>query len=137
MSRKSAIVISLLIVIAAATYGVFQVPGFFVNVSSAASPGWDNINIIYYNPTQDDAAKYLAQAATELKTNLEQVAGKTFTIDTTTSPATGIYLDVNPKHPELAARNEEAFKLLSDASGLHITGKTPLAVRHGAYTLLE
>src|SRR3989344_4545400 len=125
MSRKSAIVVSLLIVIAAATYGLFQLPGVFVNVSNAASPGWDNINIIYYDPAQDNAAKYLQQAATELKTNLEQVAGKTFTIDTTTSPSTGIYLKVDPTHPELATRNEESFKLFSDSSGLHIIGKIP------------
>src|SRR3990167_1854256 len=84
MSRKSAIVVSLLIVIAAATYGLFQVPGVFVNVSSAASPGWDNINTIYYDASQDNSAEeFLQQAATELKTNLEQVAGKNFTIITT------------------------------------------------------
>src|SRR3989304_7394615 len=130
MSHKSAIVVSLLIVIAAATYGLFQAPSVFVNVSNAASPEWANINIIYYDSTQDDAAKYLAQAATELKKNLEQVAGKTFTIDTTTSPATGIYLKVDPAHPELAARNEESFKLFSDASGLHLTRKTPPAGGH-------
>src|SRR3990170_5342120 len=82
MNRKSAIVVSLLIVIAAATYGLFQLPGVFVNVSNAASPEWANINIIYYDPTQDGSAeKFLQQAATVLKANLEQVAGKTLTID--------------------------------------------------------
>lgn len=35
------------------------------------------------------------------------------------------------------SKNDEAFKLYFDSNGVYITGKTPIAVRHGAYTLLE
>ena len=100
--------------------------------------GWGAIDTIYYNPSQDDPTNaFLAQAATELRDELQKV-GKTLTITTASAPPSGsIYLEVNPTHPDLASRDEEAFKLYSDANGIYITGKTPLAVRHGAYTLLE
>ena len=34
-------------------------------------------------------------------------------------------------------RISNQFKLFSDTNGIYITGKTPLAVRHGAFTVLE
>ena len=105
--------------------------------AQAAFPGWSKIDTIYYDPSQDDPDNlYLEQAATELKTHLEQVQG-TYTISTTTPPVTGIVLTVNPSHPQLTNRNEEAFYLFSDSNQITITGKIPLAVRHGAYALLE
>jgi len=104
----------------------------------AAVPSWDKLTNIFYDSTQEDPDNgYLKQAATELKTHLEQSSSLTFTITTASPPSTGIYLSVNPSHPDLTSRNEEAFKLLSDSTGLHVIGKSPVAVRHGAYTLLE
>lgn len=100
--------------------------------------GWDAVSTIYYNPAQDDADNhYLQQAATELRDNLQEV-GETLTITTSSRPASGsIYLEVNSSHPDLIGRNDEAFKLFSDSNGIYIAGKTPIAVRDGAYTLLE
>jgi hypothetical protein len=100
--------------------------------------GWDAIDTIYYDPTQDDPTnKFLEQVATELRDDFQKV-GKTLTIATSSRPDSGsIYLEVNSNHPDLTGRNDEAFKLYSDANGLYITGKTPLAVRHGTYTLLD
>lgn len=101
-------------------------------------PGWGGINTIYYNAAQDNATnKFLVKAAAELRDNLQKT-GKTLTITTASRPVSGsIYLEVNPAHPELAGRGDEAFKLYADANGIYITGKTALAVRHGAYALLE
>ena len=101
-------------------------------------PGWDTIDTIYYDPSQDDPDNgFLEQAATEIKTHLEQVATTTFTIDTETPPGIGVFLSVDSSLPELADKNDEAFKLYTDGAGIHVVGKTPIAVRHGAYTLLE
>jgi len=120
--------------------------GFASTPVQAAVPSWDNLTTIFYDPTQDGAeydyygktiGNYMEEAASELKSNLEQVSGKTFTIDTSEPPSQGIYLRVDPNNVELVSKNEEAFKLFTDESGIHITGKTPIAVRHGAYTLLE
>ena len=98
--------------------------------------GWDAIDTIYYDPAQEDPNNnFLGQAATEIRDGLQK-AGKTLTITTASRPASGgIYIEVNPSHSEFTDRNEEAFKLYSDADGIYITGKTPFAVRHGAYTL--
>ncbi|OHA74113.1 MAG: hypothetical protein A2940_00475 [Candidatus Wildermuthbacteria bacterium RIFCSPLOWO2_01_FULL_48_29] len=105
--------------------------------AQAAVPSWNNLTTIYYNPAQDDPAnKFIEQAANELKANLGQ-AGKTLTVVTTPAATPAITLTVDAALPELAGRNDEAFKLFSDANGIYITGKTPIATRHGAYALLE
>lgn len=104
----------------------------------ASAPGWSELTTIHYDPAQDDEANgFLEQAATELQSNLEEASPESFSVATSTPPATGIFLRVDPTHPDLTDRNEEAFKLVTDASGVHITGKSPIAVRHGAYTFLE
>ncbi|MFH1423880.1 MAG: DUF4838 domain-containing protein [Candidatus Nealsonbacteria bacterium] len=108
--------------------------------AQAAFPGWDNITTIYYDSSQDDPTnKFLEQAANEIKNNLGQApVGKILTITTNTSPpAPAIYLSVNASSSDFSTRGDEAFKLYSDADGIYIIGKTPIAVRHGAYTLLE
>jgi len=105
--------------------------------AQANFPGWSNIATIYYNSSQEDPNNtFLQQAADELKLQLEKVSG-TYTITTTSPPSTGIFLVVNPNLPALAGKNHEAFQLLTDSQGIHITGASPVAVRHGAYTLLE
>ncbi len=109
------------------------------SVANATFPSWDNINTIYYNPAQDDATnKFLLQAANELKTHLENVSLKTFTIiNTTATTPPAIFLINDSSHPKLTGKNEESFWLYTNDSGVYIIGKTPIAVRHGAYTLLE
>jgi hypothetical protein len=101
--------------------------------------GWDAINTIYYNPAQEDAYNpYLATAAGELETYLEQMSGKPWNIVTGAPPASpAIYLSVDAAAPSLAGMGEEAFHLASDANGIRITGHTALAVRHGAYDVLD
>ena len=120
---------------------IFSVSSPLIKASPARASGWagwDAINTVYYNPAQDDADnQYLEQAATELENYLPQ-AGKDVTITTTSKPASGsIYLEVDASLPDLAGKNEESFRLLSNSNGIYVTGKTPLAVREGAYTLLE
>lgn len=105
--------------------------------TKAAFPGWDNLNYIYYNPAEDDATNnFLQQAANELKNNLGQL-GKVLTIATSQPPGPAINLRVDAALPDLSSKNDEAFKLYSDSNGIYITGKTPIAAREGAYTLLD
>lgn len=106
--------------------------------AEAGFPGWDSISIIYYDPGQEDAKNnFVEQAANDLKEELEKVSGTTFNIETATRPATGIFISVDPNLPEFESRNHEAFKLLTDSNGVHITGKSPVAARHGTYAFLE
>jgi hypothetical protein len=113
----------------------------FNPVSHAEANGyadWSAIGLIYYNPSQEDAYNdFLATAANELKNFLGDV-GQILTIETVSMPTDGaIYLEVNASIPELAGKSEEAFHLVADDTGIHITGKTPIAVRHGTYYLLD
>lgn len=105
-------------------------------VVNATFPGWNSIDKIYYNPAQDDTInKFMQQAANELKTNLGNVS-KTLTI-TSSKPAIGIFLINDSNHPQLAGKGDEAFWLYTNNSGIYVIGKTPIAVREGAYTLLD
>ncbi|HEY4712545.1 MAG TPA: hypothetical protein VIH69_07750, partial [Dehalococcoidia bacterium] len=101
--------------------------------------GWGAINRIYYNPAQEDAYNpYLATAASELETYLEQMSGKPWNIVTAAPPASpAIYLTVDAAASALNGMGVEAFHLVSDANGIRITGHTALAVRHGAYDVLD
>ncbi len=138
MWKRSTLIFSRAIILMLVAMVVFSA-GPFVNKAEADGwAGWNAIDTIYYDPAQDDAANgFIEQAATELRDHLQQ-ASKTLTITTASRPGSGsIYLDVDPANVELADREEEAFKLYSDTNGIYITGKTPIAVRHGAYTLLE
>ncbi len=105
--------------------------------TAAAAPTWSGMSAIYYDPSEDDPAEqYLKEAAEELKLHLEKVSG-TYTITTSAPPSTGIFLAVNAADAAFTGKNDEAFRLFTDAAGIHITGKTPIAARHGAYALLE
>ncbi|MCI0439441.1 MAG: DUF4838 domain-containing protein, partial [Chloroflexi bacterium] len=134
---KASFALLLAFVAATATF-----PGGTFAVTNAADsyapfPGWSSINAIHYTPFPDDPNDFLGDAAKELKTHLEQVAGSAFAIQTASVPSTGIFLSVAPDLPELAALGPESFKLFTDADGIHIIGVSPVAVRHGVYTLLE
>ena len=107
-----------------------------------AFPSWAGLTTIYYDPAQDNVDnQFILQGANEIRAHLELVATETtFSIVTTpsgTGTDTAIFLVDDAALPEFADKNDEAFKLFSDASGVYITGKTPLAVRHGAYAFLE
>lgn len=99
--------------------------------------GWDAISTIYYNPAQEDTHNpFLHTAAQELRTYLQQMSGRSWTVVTGSSPAPpAIYLNVNPA--QLSFYGDEAFRLVVDANGITITGKTAIAVRWGAYYLLD
>src|SRR4030042_4325184 len=121
---------------------VFPISSPFISVHSARAdgwPGWDGINTIYYNPTQEDTNNpFLQTAAGELETYLEQMSGWAWSVVTNTSPdPPAVYLVVNASLPALATYGDEAFKLVIDSNGVTITGKTALACRHGAYYLLD
>ena len=103
-------------------------------VSASSWAGWDGIDTIAILPTSD---VFLDTAAQELKTYLEDMSGRAWTIVQGDTADPAIRLDVNPDKPEFADRNDEAVQIVSDASGIRITGKTPIAARHGAYILLE
>jgi hypothetical protein len=105
-------------------------------VNAAGWPGWNGINTIYYNPAQEDANNpYLQTAAQELKTYLEQMSGKSWTVTNSYPPSPAVYLSVNAT--QLSAHGSEASRLVVNNIGVTITGKTALAVREGAYGLLE
>ena len=53
------------------------------------------------------------------------------------SEKNGIFLTVDPNNAELASKKNEAFKMYTDAYGLHIVGRNPFAVRNGVYSLLD
>jgi hypothetical protein len=101
--------------------------------------GWHTIDTIYYNPAQEDAYNdYLETAATELETYLEQMSGNSWSIVTSSPPASpAIYLIVNPDEAILQGLKSESYRLVINNSGITITGKTALAVRHGAYDILD
>jgi hypothetical protein len=100
--------------------------------------GWDSITKIHFDPSQDDEVnQYLSQAASEIQTFLART-GVNLDVETGSSPASGaVYLSVNPIHAQLTDLGDESFHLFSDSAGFKIIGKTPIAVRHGAYKLLE
>jgi hypothetical protein len=119
---------------------VFSVSLSFTKTPAAKADnwaGWDAINTIYYNPAQEDAHNtFLATAASELETYLEQMSGRSWTVVTNTPPAVpAVYLAVNATM--LGAHGDEAFRLVIDNNGVTITGKTAIAVRWGAYYLLD
>jgi hypothetical protein len=113
---------------------------FFTSIPAIradAWAGWEAIDTIYYNPSQEDANNpYLETAANELETYLEQMSGRSWTIVTNSPPATpAIYLAVDATM--LESYGDEAFRLVVNNDGVTITGKTPIAVRWGAYHLLD
>ena len=92
---------------------------------------------IYYNPSEEDELNpYLEVAADDLETYLESMSGDSYTVVTDAPPeAPAIYIDVDAT--EMAAYNDEAFKIVVSTNGVEITGKTAIACRHGAYYLLD
>jgi hypothetical protein len=132
-SRFTMLLVAFVIVFAASLPIIKASPA-----EAATWAGWDNINTIYYDPAQDDPVnEFLETAATEIRDHLLKT-GKTLTITTASRPDSGsIYLEVNAALPALSGMNDEAFQLLADSDGIYITGKIPIAVREGAYTLLE
>ncbi|MDP3879107.1 MAG: DUF4838 domain-containing protein [Dehalococcoidales bacterium] len=91
----------------------------------------DTISIL---PASD---AFLDTAANELQTYLEKMSGKVWKIVKGNPGYSAIRLDVNPDLPDFTSRSDEAVKIISDAAGIRITGKTSAATRHGAYILLE
>lgn len=112
---------------------------FFMSSPAQADSwiGWDAIDTIYYDPSQEDVFNpFLETAASELDTYLEQMSGRSFSVVTATIPeAPAIYLHVNSA--ELSEYGDEAFRLVTNNDGISITGKTALGVRWGAYYLLD
>jgi hypothetical protein len=133
-SRLVAAVMILLLAVPVGTSLVSPAPA-----EAADWAGWNGISTIYYNPAQEDARNpFLQTAASELETYLEQMSGRPWTVVTGSSPAApAIYLTVNGADPQLAGRGVEAFRLVLDSNGVTIIGKTALAVRWGAYYLLD
>ncbi len=109
---------------------------FIVTPSANASSwaGWDGIDTIAILPTSD---LYLNTAAQELQTYLGQMSGRSWTIVQGDVGGPAVRLDVDPDLPEFAGRSDESVQILADTDGIRITGKTPVATRHGAYVLLE
>ena len=106
----------------------------FAPVHTVSASSWDGIDTIAIIPSSDE---FLDTAAQELETYLEDMSGWSWTIVQGDTGDPAIRLDVNPAAPEFADRNDEAVRIISDASGIRITGKTTIAARHGAYILLE
>ncbi len=108
-------------------------------LSASDWAGWDAINTIYYNPNQEDPNNpFLATAASELDTYLTAMSGRSWTVITASNPGgAAIRLAVNAADPQLVAKTDESFHLVSNNSGIYVTGKTPIAVREGAYYLLD
>ncbi len=119
---------------------LFSVISPFITAPAAkADDGavWDAINTIYYNPSQEESNNtFLYTAAQELKTYLQQMSGRAWTVVTNTPPVPpAIYLAVDATM--LAAHGDEAFRLVVDSNGVTITGKTAIACLWGAYYLLD
>ncbi|MFH1714133.1 MAG: fibronectin type III domain-containing protein, partial [Candidatus Nealsonbacteria bacterium] len=91
--------------------------------------GWGAINTIYYNPSQEDPDNpFLYTAAQDLRTYLQQMSGRSWTVVTNASPAPpAIYLSVNAA--QLSGRGDEAFRLVANGNGVTITCKTAIACR--------
>jgi hypothetical protein len=113
----------------------------FVRTSVARASdwaGWDAIDTIYYNPSQEDPNNtFLATAATELETYLEQMSGRSWTIVNSDPAGPAIRLQVNQDAPEFSGRGDEASRTIVDDNGIMIIGKTPIAVREGSYLFLD
>lgn len=118
---------------------LFTISPSFMKIPTARADngvGWDAINTIYYNPAQEDVDNpFLETAASELETYLEKMSGRSWTVVTSTPTPPSINLTVNPAM--LANHGDEAFRLVIDSNGITITGKTAIAVRWGAYYLLD
>ncbi|MBI2933784.1 MAG: DUF4838 domain-containing protein [Planctomycetes bacterium] len=99
--------------------------------------GWDGLQTIAIVGQDDPTNHFLQQAAQELQTYLGSMSGRTWSVQSSDIQDPAIRLDVNAALPEFAGRNDEAVKILADPDGIRITGKTPIAARHGAYLLLE
>ncbi len=121
---------------------IFTASTPFVNTSPAKASGWtgwDSINTIYYNPSQEDPVnKCLQTAAQELDTYLGQMSDRLWAVVTGSDPGgPAVRLEVNSGDPEFSSRGDEASRILADGNGIRVIGKTPLAVRDGAYILLN
>jgi hypothetical protein len=136
MIQKSLKRIALLFLVLAVAFPLGASLGSPSAASAAGWAGWSDINEIYFNISQDDAANhFLQKAAQELQTYLGQMAGRSFTITNSYPPAPAIYLSVNATM--LSGHGQEASRLVLDNNGVTITGKTSFAVRSGAYRLLD
>ena len=82
------------------------VPATVVNASGWA--GWDSMDTIAVLPASD---VYLDTAAQELKTHLDAMSGRSWTIAQSDVAGPAIRLDVNQTAPEFADLNEEAVRL--------------------------
>ncbi|MFC2071744.1 DUF4838 domain-containing protein [Chloroflexota bacterium] len=104
-------------------------------VAAAGSwAGWGSMDTIAILPTSDE---YLDTASQDLKTYLDEMSGRAWTIVQGYIDPPAIYLNVDNTTDNLTSRGNEAVELLADDNGIHITGKTSLATRHGAYILLD
>ncbi|MBI2932441.1 MAG: DUF4838 domain-containing protein [Planctomycetes bacterium] len=95
---------------------------------------WESIDTIY---SQNLSDPYIEQAAQEIKTHLDPLKAGPMVLSSAPPAGPAIVLEVNPGLRYLEGRNDEAFYLFADERGINITGRSPVAVRHGAYALLE
>jgi hypothetical protein len=127
---RAAILLLVFLVVFSASSPFISVPA----VSASSWAGWGSINTIAILPPSNE---FLDTAAQELKTYLGKMSGRSWSVVQGDTGGSAIRLQVNSAAPEFANRGDEAVRLVSDASGIRIIGKTPIAVRHGAYILLE
>ena len=109
-------------------------------ITSGSWPGWSALGSVMVHLGATSADSYLITAAEELQTYLGQISGRTWNLVQLNpgDPDPGgpaIRLKIDSSDPSLSGRNDEAVRLLTDDQGIHITGRTPIAVRHGAYFL--
>lgn len=105
---------------------------------TSAFPGWNSINKIYFDPDEDTGLDaYLADGTADLEKQLESVRPDSFVVTTTPPSGAAVRVRVQRELPAFANKNDNAFRLVSDETGITITGKTPLAARHGIYAMLH
>lgn len=104
------------------------------NARASAWPGWSALTTLVVTSS---SGPYLTEAAREFADHIDEVSPKDWTISDSDVEGPAIRLKVDPKEPRLQGRHEEAVWLYSDGDGIHIVGRSPLAVRHGVYIVLE
>jgi hypothetical protein len=104
------------------------------SASAAGWSGWAGMTKIAILPSSNE---FLTTASLELQTYLGRMSGRTWTIVNGDTTGVAVRLDVQPASSAFTGKNDEAFRIVLDSTGVRITGKTAIAAREGAYTLLN
>jgi hypothetical protein len=107
------------------------------DVSAPSWSGWSALSTIAVVGVDDVNDQLLHSTAADVKQHLDAVTGRTWSVVDGDVQGPALRLDVSATAPELAGKNDQAYRLVVDARGIRILGATTMATMHGAYDVMR